>query len=139
MNMVNTTYNSTEEMIKKLQRLKGKTKLKLYENINNSYTEMKNENFRTQTDAFSRNAQVISKIYHEVFLLLKILQTKPQIRKMNIIYYDLYYTVLKNRDDNEIVNNNENDYSIFNDFKTPNLYIGIEPRETILKYRSLRS
>ena len=30
MNMVNTNYNTTEDMIKKLQQLKGKTKLKLY-------------------------------------------------------------------------------------------------------------
>ena len=35
MNIVITTYNSTEEMIKKLQELKGKTKLKNYKNINN--------------------------------------------------------------------------------------------------------
>ena len=30
MNMFNTTYNSTEDMIYKLQQLKGKTKLKFY-------------------------------------------------------------------------------------------------------------
>ena len=30
MNMVNTTFNSTEDMINKLQELKGKTKLKFY-------------------------------------------------------------------------------------------------------------
>ena len=34
MNMVNTIYNSTEDMIIKLQDLKGKTKLKSYKNIN---------------------------------------------------------------------------------------------------------
>ena len=28
--MVNTIYNSTEDMVDKLQSLKGKTKLKLY-------------------------------------------------------------------------------------------------------------
>ena len=32
-NMVNTNYNTTEEMINKLQSLKGKTKLKFYKNI----------------------------------------------------------------------------------------------------------
>ena len=41
MNMVNTTYNSTEDMINKLQQLKGKTKVKFYLNISNYYTEMK--------------------------------------------------------------------------------------------------
>ena len=30
MNKVNTTYNSTENMINKLQKLKGRTKLKVY-------------------------------------------------------------------------------------------------------------
>ena len=34
-NMVNTDFNSTEDMINKLQSLKGKTKLKFHENINN--------------------------------------------------------------------------------------------------------
>ena len=33
MNMANTTYNSTEDMIDKLQSLKGRTKLKFYKNI----------------------------------------------------------------------------------------------------------
>ena len=35
MNLVNTTYNSTEDMNIKIQQLKGKTKLKFYENIKN--------------------------------------------------------------------------------------------------------
>ena len=30
---------------------------------------------------------------------MKFLQTKPQVRNMNINYYDLYYTVIENRDD----------------------------------------
>ena len=30
MNMVNTTYSSTDDMIDKIQKLKGKTKLKFY-------------------------------------------------------------------------------------------------------------
>ena len=84
-NMVNTTYNSTEDMINKLQSLKGKTKLKFYENISNYYIEMKNKNFQTNNqDPFAKNAQGISKIYHEVLLLMKFLQTKPQVKNMNI-------------------------------------------------------
>ena len=48
---------------------------------------MKNKNFQTQhEDPFSRNAQGISKVYHEVFLLMKFLQTKPQVKNMNIIF-----------------------------------------------------
>ena len=38
---------------------------------------------------------------------------------MNINCFDLYYTVIKNRNDNEIVNDEyETDYIIFNDFIT---------------------
>ena len=99
MNMVNTNYNSTVDMINKLQNLKGKTKLKFYKNISNDYHGMKIRIFKTQQDPFAKIAQGISKIYHEVLLLMKFLQTKPQVKNMNINYYDLYYTVIKNRDD----------------------------------------
>ena len=89
-NMVNTNYNSTEDMIDKLQSLKGKTKLKIFKNISNYYIEMTNKNFQTHHEnPFSKNAQCISKIYHEVLLLMKFLQTKPQVKNMNINYYDL--------------------------------------------------
>ena len=88
--MVNTNYNSTEDMTNKLQSLKGKTKLKFYKNISDYYIEMKNKNFQTHhEDPFSKNAQGISKIYHEVLLLLKLLQTKPKVKNMNINYYGL--------------------------------------------------
>ena len=51
---------------------------------------MNNTNFQTQEDPLSKNAQDIIRIYHEVFLLMKFLQTKPQVKNMNLIYYDLY-------------------------------------------------
>ena len=135
--MVNTTYKSSEDMINKLQSLKGKTKLKFYKNISNCYIEMKNRNFKTQEDTFSRNAQSISKIYHEVLLLMKVLKTKPQVKNMNINYHDLYYTVIKTRDENKDIDNqyesDENDYINFNDIIILNYYIEIKPRETKLK------
>ena len=136
--MVNTTYNSSEDMINKLQSLKGKTKLKFYKNISDYYIEMKNRNFQTQDqDPFSKNAQGISKIYNEVFLLMKFLQTKPQVKNMNNNYYDLYYTIIKTRDENRDIDNqyenDENDYINFNDFISPNHNISIKPRETILR------
>ena len=57
---------------------------------------------------------------------MKFLQTKPQVKNMNINYYDLFYTVIKNRYKKEIVDdqyeNNENDYFNFNDFITTNHY-----------------
>ena len=91
---------------------------------------MKHKNFLSQEDLFSKNAQGISKIYHEVLLSMKNLQTKPQVKNMNNNYYDLYYTVFKTRDEND---NKENDYINFNHSITPNQYIGIKPRETILR------
>ena len=123
-------------MINKLQSLKGKTKLKFYKNISNYFTEMKNKNFRTQEDPFAKNAQGISKIYHEVLLLMKFLQSKLQVKNMNINYYDIYDTVIKTRDESRDIDiqyqNDENDYINFNNI-VPNHYIGIKPRETILR------
>ena len=136
--MVNTNYNTTEDMINKLQSLKGKTKLKFYKNISTYYIEMKNKNFETNNqDPFAKNALGISKIYHEVLLLKKFLQTKPEVKNMNINYYDLYYTVIKTRDENRDIDNqyedDYHDYIDINDFITPNHYVGIKHRETILK------
>ena len=82
MNMVNTTYNLTEDMIIKLQQLKGKTKLKFYKNISNYYHEVKNKNFHTQQDPFAKN-----------------------VENMNITYHDFYYTVLKTRYENKDIHN----------------------------------
>ena len=105
MKMVITNYNSIEDMINKLQQLKGKTKSKFYKNINNYYIETKNKNFQTQPDPFAKNAQGISKIYHEVLLLMKFLQTKPEIKNMNNNYYDIYYTVIRIGDENMDIDN----------------------------------
>ena len=40
MKLVNTKYNSTEDLIDKLQSLKGKTKLKFYKNKKKHYDNM---------------------------------------------------------------------------------------------------
>ena len=59
---------------------------------------------------------------------MKFLQTKPQVKNMNINYDDLYYTVIKTRDDKDIIDeiseNNEKNYIYVNDFIIPNRYIG---------------
>ena len=129
-------------MIIKLQELKGKTKLNFYKNISNYYNELKNTNFQTQEDPFAKNAPGISKNYHELLLLMKFLQTKRQVKNMNIDYYNLYYTVIKTRDENKDKDNqyenDDNDYINFSDI-VRNQNIGIKPRETILKWRNLRS
>ena len=136
MNRVNTKYISTEDMINKLQELKGKTNLKFYRIISNYYIEMKNKIFQTQQDPFASNVQGISKFYHEVFLLMKFLQTKPQIKNKNINYYDLYYTVIKVRNQNKDIDNqyenDDNDYINFNDI-VPNHCFGIKKNNEILK------
>ena len=137
MDTVNTFCSSTEDVINKLQELKGKTKLKINKNINKYYIEMKNKNFQTHLeDLFSGNAQGISKIYHEVLLLMRFLQTKPKVKNMNITYYDLYYTLIKTRDENKDIDNqyenDDNDYINFNDI-VPNHYIGIKKDNVILK------
>ena len=133
MNLVNIYYNSTEDMNKKLQQIKGKTKLNFFKNISNYYKEMKNKNFQSGQDPFARNARGASKIYHEVLLLMTFLQINPQIKNMNINYYDLYYTVIKIRDENRDTNNRYEDdyidYIDFNDVNRPKNYVGIEDIE----------
>ena len=54
MNMVNTAYNSTEDMIGKLQSLKGKTKLNFYKIITNYYDNL---DIRMVEYPFPKNAQ----------------------------------------------------------------------------------
>ena len=80
-------------MINKLQQLKGKTK-KIIKNSSNYYDNMV---IRMVGDPFSKNIQSVSKTTHEVLLSMNFLQTKPQIKNMNINYFDLYYTVIKKR------------------------------------------
>ena len=80
-------------MIIKLQLLKIKIKLIFYKNITNYYDEMNirrhSGTFQFEEDPFSKNVQSIGKIDHELLLLMKFLQTQPQIRNMNVSYYDL--------------------------------------------------
>ena len=85
MNTVNTNYSSTEDMIIKVQSLKGITQLKNYKIMSDFYDYM---NIRFGENPFAINAQGVSKHHHEVFLLMKKLQTKPQVKNMKIKYYD---------------------------------------------------
>ena len=68
---------------------------------------------------------------------MKFLQTKPQVKNMNINYYDLYYTVIKTRDEDKDIDikyeNDDNDYININDFIIPNYYIGRKNDNEILK------
>ena len=50
---------------------------------------MKHKKFQSQEVPFAKNAEGNSKCYHEIILLMKFLQTKPQVKNMNFNYYDL--------------------------------------------------
>ena len=95
------------------------------------------EFFNLKRMFFIKSAPGITKNYHEVLLILKILQTKPQVKNMNIKYYDFYFTVNKNRDDNQIVSeeheNNEKDHINYDDSSTPNSYIGRKSDDVMLR------
>ena len=68
-------------MIDKLQSLKGKTKMNFHKSISNYYDNM---GIRMDEGPFAKNAEGIVKSYHEVLLIMKVLQTKPQVKIMNI-------------------------------------------------------
>ena len=59
-------------------------------------------NIKRDENPFARNAEGISKIYHELFWLKKFSQNKPQVKRMDLSYYELYYTVIKNGDEKEV-------------------------------------
>ena len=67
---------------------------------------------------------------------MKFLQTKTQVKNMNINYYDLSYTVIGIRDENIDIDNqyenDENDYINFNDI-IPNQYVGIKQNNEMLR------
>ena len=68
--IVNTFSNSTQNMIKKSQSLKAKTKLQFFKTISIYYNETnirrQSGNFQFEECPFSKNVQGIGKIYHEV-------------------------------------------------------------------------
>ena len=61
---------------------------------------------------------------------------------MNFIYYDLYFTVLRNRDENRDIDNqyenDESDYINFNDI-VPNHHNRIKKNNEIMKERKMGS
>ena len=90
MNIFNTKNNSTEDMIDKLQQLKGKTKLKFYKDISTYYDNM---NIRFDDDLFATNAQGINKIYHEVLLLLNFYKLSHKLKK-RILFIMIFIMLL---------------------------------------------
>ena len=68
-----------------LQSSKGNTKLKIYPNICNYYDELKyrgqSGTFQFEENIINKSEERISKLYFEVILLRKFIQTKPQVKK----------------------------------------------------------
>ena len=64
----------------------------------------KNGSFQFEEDPFSVNDGAIGEIYHEVLLLMNILQTKHFDKSRNVKCYDLYYTINKYGNEKENVN-----------------------------------
>ena len=60
-------------------------------------------NFQFEKDPSSKKMESIGKIHHKKLLLISFLQVNPRVKNVNIIY-DLYYTVIKNRDNKEYLN-----------------------------------
>ena len=73
--------------------LKGK-KYKNLKKISIFYDEMnirrRSGNFKFEEEPFGKNVRSIGKNYHEVLLLMKILQNRPGVKSMKIKYYDLF-------------------------------------------------
>ena len=137
MKLSNTTNKSSEDIINNIQELKEKTTLKLCKKTRICYDEMKKRIINFEKEPFYKNSQGISKYRHEVLLLMKFSKTKPHIKNMKINYYGLFHTVIENRVEKGIVNDEceiiENDCNKFVDIGTPNHYFGIKPLETILR------
>ena len=68
---------------------------------------------------------------------MNFLRTKPQVTNININYFDLYYTVIRIRDENREIDNqyenDDNDYIISTDYISPNHYVGIKKNNEILR------
>ena len=68
--------------------------------------------FQTEEGHFAQTAQAIRKSFHEVLLVMKILETKPHVESIYLNYYDLYCSVNKSLVEKENYANNEiSDYS----------------------------
>ena len=90
--------------------------------------------FQFEGDPLSENPESEINNYDRILFLIKNLQTKPQLKIMNSNYYDLYYTVIKNRDEKEVVvDDDENNDYLHDKFVMPNYDLGDKPHETKLR------
>ena len=70
---------------------------------------------------------------------MKLLQTKPQIRKITFNYFDFFYTVINNRkekgdgEEQDIIIVDESNYIKYNDFILPNHFVGRKSKNSLLR------
>ena len=62
MNINNTTYSTTDDLINKLQNLKGKTKFKNYIKISNYHDEMNIRILKFEENLFRKMFKVLVKV-----------------------------------------------------------------------------
>ena len=77
----------------------------IYQGISVYYDGMnylrQNNTFQLEEDPFDKNAQGTIFIMHDILNLMKFIQNKPQVKSENIIFYDLYNTVIGNLTEEE--------------------------------------
>ena len=97
--IVNMKYETSFERIRKIQSLNSKTRLISCKIVSTFYDDVSYRGqgnfFMIEEDFFSNIAQSIASIVHEALLLKNFLQREPQVRSMNEIFFDLYYTIIR--------------------------------------------
>ena len=89
-----------------------------------------------EKDPITGNAEGNSKHNHEALFQINFSETQPLVKTLNIIviYYDLYYTVIKKRDEKE----EEEGYDVYDVF--PKHFVGKKINDdTILRWRKVSS
>ena len=82
--MVITTYSSKDDMIDKLQQLKGKSKLKCHQNISKFYDEMdfirRSKTFPFEQGPSVSKVECIHEIFHTILLIMKFYKQNLRLR-----------------------------------------------------------
>ena len=90
--MLNTMYRTMEDLVNKVQNLKCRKNLIINQDFSTYYDEMNGLGKRLspfEEDIFCKKAQVLAFTMLEVLIILKILQTKQQIKKKYLLWLAL--------------------------------------------------
>ena len=100
LSMMKINYETTDRMFNNLQNLIFKTILNFHRNIGKYYGEMyfkrKRKTLRLMKTPLLKKSQSIANIHLVAILLIKILQTKSQVKRINWSFFDLYFNVINN-------------------------------------------